>query len=87
MNSCLWKTCGYVCVKALDNLWVNSYLPKGTLDYTQVILELSTAYPQVLIRLDSLQRKHLRGLFCFSTANTSTTLYISKLIYREEEMR
>ena len=86
MNTRLWKTCGYVCAKALDNLWVNSLLLAGRRGYAQVMQELSTACSHVLMGMQSLKGKGLLALLPLSTENTTTTLYLSKLIYREEEM-
>ena len=81
MNVGLWKTCGYVCAKALDNLWVRLVVRKGGRVHTQVIQVLSTAYPQGALGVKALKNKGLLELFCLSTAITSTTLYLTKLIY------
>lgn len=81
MNMNLWKTCGYVCAKTVNNLWINlSPLPHRRV-HTQVTQELSTAHPQGLLGVEALCNKCLREMLYLSTATTSTTLYISKLIY------
>ncbi len=80
----LWITCGYVCAKALDNLWINpTLLARGKI-HPQVIRGLSTACPQGLKGINALRDKGSMALFYLSTATTSTTIYLSKLIYKKK---
>lgn len=82
---CLWKTCEYVCVKALDNLLIN-VVSSGVAGISpHFVHQLSTAYPQGINTTKLLYSKLLEHLFLFSTTITTTTLYLSKLIYIEEE--
>ena len=81
MNMSLWKTCGYVCAKTVSKLWINSSPLTSPQVHTQVTQELSTANPQGLLGVEALCNRCSAALLYLSTATTSTTLYISKLIY------
>ena len=82
---CLWKTCEYVCVKALDNLLTNIVSSGVSVICPHFVHQFSTAYPQGAVTTKPLHGKILEHLSLFSTATTTTTLYLSKLIYIEEE--
>ena len=82
---CLWKTCEYVCVKALDNLLINIVSLAVAGISPHFVHQLSTTYPQGVNTTKLLRSELLERLFLFSTAITTTTLYLSKLIYIEEE--
>ena len=47
MNVKLWKTCGYVCAKALDNLWINLAVREGG----ELMHKLFSGYPPLVHRL------------------------------------
>ncbi len=81
MNTILWITCEYVCAEALDNLWIDARgVEKGEV-HAQAMQVLSTAYQQGRMGVEFLADKVLRLFTQLSTAITSTTLYLSKLIY------
>ena len=82
---CLWKTCAYVCAKALDNLLINAVRLGATRISPHFVHQLSTAFPQGINTTKPLHNKLEECLFLFSTAITTTTLCISKLICIEEE--
>ena len=81
----LWKTCEYRCAKALDNLLINMATVNSAQIHPHSIHRLSTIFPQRLMTLTPLYRKLLEWLFRLSTATTSTTVYLYKIIYIEEE--
>ena len=74
----LWKTCEYVCVKALDNLLINMVGLGVARICPHFVHQLSTAFPQVAKTTKPLCSKLLEYLFLFSTITTTTTLYLSK---------
>lgn len=78
MNTSLWITCGYVCAKALDNLWINLSSLAHQQVHPHVTQQLSTVYPQGLIGAEALLSRRLLDLLYLSTVSTTTTfIYLS----------